>query len=299
MAFEKKTVRALTDLGLNNLEALVYLELLMNPGSTGYRVAKNLGKAVSNVYQALESLTRRGFVILRYEGKDRLYSPVPCQELVSRLKNEVNKKTGILEDELAKLAPPPIETGIYRIDNAQQLFARVSSMIEEARGAILITADAVYLKRYREELEKKASEGVKILILGYEPLEFQHCEFLLLNTHGNSPWPGNWIMLTVDGIQHLISFFEKEDHLTHAVWCDDQYVSFWMHFFMLADFTLMNFFDWTKEDPRYKEVYDRVHEQYRRFSPGNLGLARYYTHFTWMNRKKSCEDQEKAEGSLP
>jgi len=60
MTFRESRVKALTDLGLNNLEANVYLALLIDPGSTGYRVAKNLGKPVSNVYQALESLTGRG-----------------------------------------------------------------------------------------------------------------------------------------------------------------------------------------------------------------------------------------------
>ena len=54
MEFRESSITALTDLGLNNLEANVYLALLKEPGTTGYRVGKTLGKAVSNVYQALE-----------------------------------------------------------------------------------------------------------------------------------------------------------------------------------------------------------------------------------------------------
>ena len=282
MAFSKSAVRALTELGLNNLEALVYLSLLKNPGSTGYRTAKNLGKAVSNVYQAMESLARQGFVILHYEGKDRLYSPVPVDELITRLKSDVDRKTRLLEEELRNLETPPLETAIYKIDNREQLFNKVETLIEQARKSILLTADGFFIRQFQEKLEKAGSEDRKILILGYEKIHFENCEFLLLDTAGKSPWPGHWIIIDVDGVQHLIAFFEKPDTLTHAIWCDDQYVSFWIHFFMLADFTLMTFFEETKNDPENKEIHDRIHDLYRRYSPGKLHLAKYYTSFTWM-----------------
>lgn len=292
MAFSKTTVRALTDLGLNNLESLVYLSLLKHPGSTGYRTAKNLGKAVSNVYQALESLTRQGFVILQYEGKDRLYSPVPVTEVVARLKSDVERKTKILEKELKNLETPALETGIYKIDNGEQLFNKVETLMDNARGSILLTADAFFLRRFKNRLEKAGADGRKILILGYERIEFSNCEFLLLDTRGKSPWPGHWIIMDVDGVQHLIAFFEKPDTLTHAIWCDDQYVSFWIHFFMLADFTLMTFFEETRNDPDNKKIHDRIHDLYSRYSPGKLQLAKYYTSFTWMKRQT---EEKKAE----
>lgn len=291
MAFSKTTVRALTDLGLNNLEALVYLSLLKNPGSTGYRTAKNLGKAVSNVYQAMESLTRQGFVILKYQGKDRLYSPVPVSELVSRLKSDIDRKTSHLEEELKNLETPPLETAIYKIDNKEQLFNKVETLIDQTKKSILLTADAFFIRQFQDKLEKAGGEGRKILILGYEKIEFENCEFLLLNTGGKSPWPGHWIIMDVDGIQHLIAFFEKPDTLTHAIWCDDQYVSFWIHFFMLADFTLMTFFEETKNDPKNKEIHDKMHDLYKRYSPGNLQLSQYYTSFTWM-KKRTAEKTE-------
>ncbi len=290
MSFNKTTVRALTDLGLNNLEALVYLSLLKTPGSTGYRIAKNLGKAVSNVYQAMESLAKQGFIILHYEGKDRLYSPVPVNELISRLKSDVERKTRLLEEELKNMETPPLETAIYKIDNKEQLFTKIGTLIEQANKSILLTADAFFIRQFQEKLEDAGGKDKKILILGYEKIQFENCEFLLLESGGKSPWPGHWIIMDVDGIQHLIAFFEKPDTLTHAIWCDDEYVSFWIHFFMLADFTLMTFFEETKNDPKNKEIHDRIHDLYKRYSPGKLHLSQYYTSFTWM--KNAAKNQK-------
>ncbi len=42
--FRDTSIKALTDLGLNNLEANVYLALLKEPGITGYRVGKTIPK---------------------------------------------------------------------------------------------------------------------------------------------------------------------------------------------------------------------------------------------------------------
>lgn len=294
MSFSKSSVRALTDLGLNNLEAHVYLALLKDPGSTGYRIAKTLGKAVSNVYQALESLTKQGFVILQYEGKDRLFSPIPVTEMITRLKSDIDRKTSVLEEELRNLETPKLETAIYKIDNREQLFNKVTTLIDNAQGSILLTADAFFIRQFQENLEAAGNRGRKILILGYEKIPFENCEFLLLDTRGKSPWPGHWIIMDVDGIQHLIAFFEKPETLTHAIWCDDQYVSFWIHFFMLADFTLMTFFEETRNDPNNKEIHDRIHDLYRKYSPQNLELVKYYTSFTWMKgrQKKPSDSSE-------
>ena len=295
MAFGKNTVRALTDLGLNNLEALVYLSLLKNPGSTGYRTAKNLGKAVSNVYQAMESLARQGFVVLHHDGKDRLYSPVPVDELTARLKSDVDRKAKVLHEELKNLETPPLETAIYKIDNKEQLFNKVETLIRNAQKSILLTADGFFIRQFQEQLEEAGGKDRKVLILGYEKIDFEKCEFLLMDTRGKSPWPCHWIIIDVDGIQHLIAFFEKPDTLTHAIWCDDQYVSFWIHFFMLADFTLMTFFEVTRDDPKNKEIHEKIHNLYKRYSPGKLQLAQYYTSFSWMKdyarKEKGSQEQ--------
>ena len=62
--------KSLESLGLTQIEALAYAYLVANPSSTGYRVARGIGKPTANVYRALESLGRKGAVL-----QDRALTP--------------------------------------------------------------------------------------------------------------------------------------------------------------------------------------------------------------------------------
>jgi len=275
--FNRNTVKALSDFGLNNLEANVYLTLLKNPGVTGYRIARELGKAVSNVYQALESLTVQGVAIQKYEGKDRTYSPLPIKEVISLFKSNHENRIAALEDELKEFESPVIESAIYKINSSDQLFNKIASLLEEVKSSVLITADSFFLKRLQPQLESAGKKGRTILILGYEDLEFENCDFLKLSSGKRAPWPGHWIIMDIDGVQHLIAFFEKPDTLTHAIWCNDQYVSYWIHFFMLADFALMTFFEEAHDKEEYREIFSRIRDIYNKYTHHSLNLARYYS----------------------
>lgn len=277
--FSENSIKALTDFGLNNLEANVYLALLKEPGITGYRVGKNIGKAVSNVYQALESLTMKGMVILHCEGKDRRYSPVPVKEIISRFKSDLEKKTAKLERELKELEAPAVETSIYRIDNQEQLFNKIETLLEQAQSTVLLTADHCFIKHLQPRLEEAAERDIRVLILGYEDIKLEGCEFLKLTPGKNGPWPGHWIVMDMDGIQHLIAFFEKPEVLTHAIWCNDQYVSYWIHYGMLADFTLMSFFEETHEKDEFTVIRKRLYELYSRYNHSHPDIKSLYTIF--------------------
>ena len=290
--FNRSTVKALSDLGLNNLEANVYLALLKNPGTTGYRIAKELGKAVSNVYQALESLALQGVALQRYEGKDRIYSPLPLNEVISLFKTNHENRIAVLEDELKDFESPVIESAIYKINSSNQLFNKITSLLKEVNSSVLITADSFFLERLRPQLETAGSRGKTILILGYEDLVFKNCDFLKLSSGKKAPWPGHWIIIDIDGIQHLIAFFEKPDTLTHAVWCNDQYVSYWIHFFMLADFTLMTFFEEAHDKDEYRDIFKRISGLYNKYSHHGLNLTRYYSNSTLMKNCPDCTEDE-------
>lgn len=277
--FRESRVKALTDLGLNNLEANVYLALLKEPGITGYRVSKDIGKAVANVYQALESLTRKGIAILHYQGKDRRYSPVSVKEVISRFRADLEAKSSNLENELRDLEAPPIETSIYKIDSKPQLFSKIQALIEKSQSTILLTADPFFIKTLQPHLEKAAKRGIRVLILTFEDMEIEGCESLKLTAGENGAWPGYWIVMDIDGIQHLIAFFEKPDTLTHAIWCNDQYVSYWIHFGMLADFTLMTFFEETQKKEELIPMRKRLYQLYSRYNHTHPDVKNLFTIF--------------------
>src|SRR5688500_1986290 len=59
-----QSAQALQDLGFTGLEAEVYAALLEGSPVTAYRVAQQVGKAAANVYKAVESLRRKGAILV-------------------------------------------------------------------------------------------------------------------------------------------------------------------------------------------------------------------------------------------
>ena len=265
MELDEEYVSALTDMGLNDLEARAYLALLAVPDITGYRVGKMLGKPVSNVYQALKSLARKGMVVHHSETGSRLHSPVPVDEVVSRLRTDLDSRAKRLEEMLRRFERPEAERGIYRIENSSQLFERIDRLLESAQSSVLLTADGFFLRGMIEQLERTAARGVSVLILGYEEIPFEGCEFIRMDPGKSGPWTGHWIVADFDCSQHIVAFFSKPDLLTHAIWCNDLYLSYWIHFGLLADFTLMGFFQTIQGDDRYREIGKKLHALYRRY----------------------------------
>ena len=64
MKSKDKIFESLKQLGLNNLEAEVYIHLLTNYPMTAYKVGKGINKPTANVYKAIESLSKKGAVII-------------------------------------------------------------------------------------------------------------------------------------------------------------------------------------------------------------------------------------------
>ena len=77
-------VAALLDLGFTKTEARVFCELTRLGPSTGYRLAKAVGKATANTYAALETLAQKGAVLID-EGESRAWRAVPAAELIAAL----------------------------------------------------------------------------------------------------------------------------------------------------------------------------------------------------------------------
>ena len=282
MGFRESSITALTDMGLTNLEALVYLALLNEPGVTGYRIGKSIGKPAPNVYTALESLMKKGAVLLNYVGKDKKYSPVPVTEFARRVRSDADQKAANLEAELREFTAVPEDTGIYKLENEPQLFEKANAMLDGSRSTVLLTADTDFILRLQDSLAAAAERGVRVLILTFDrDLIIEGCEMLrLIPKCGVNAWPGYWIVLDVDGIQHIIAFFEDMDTLTHAIWCNDQYVSFWIHFGMLADFTLMTFFRKSRSQKDMDDMRQMLASLYSRYNHMRSNVKSFYTFFS-------------------
>ena len=106
-------VRALTDLGLNQLEAEVYAALLRESPATGYRLAQILGKPAAGVYKALESLANQGAIELD-DGRTRQCRAVPSRELLAQLERRFTERKRRAEAVLSTIPHAGMDDRIYQ-----------------------------------------------------------------------------------------------------------------------------------------------------------------------------------------
>jgi len=106
MAMRDSPKDALTSLGMNDLDAEVYLFLLPSEPMTAYRIGQSIGRPTANVYKAVESLARRGAVVVE-DGEQRTVRAVAPDDLARQLERDFRASLDRAKSALAELPPPP------------------------------------------------------------------------------------------------------------------------------------------------------------------------------------------------
>ena len=108
---QSKSIQTLIDLGFTNLEAEIYTFLLQESPATGYRIAQAIGKPAANTYKTVQSLEKKGALLVD-DSEKRLCRAVPADELLNRLERQFSeRKTNICR--LTKIARVVIAIQIH------------------------------------------------------------------------------------------------------------------------------------------------------------------------------------------
>ena len=206
----------LMQIGMSGLESEVYLALLSEPGSTGYRISQILGKAAPNTYKALDSLVAKGAAIADVGGRSRTFAAVPVSELAAQESHRLESLASRIEKGLEGIERPQTEVGLYRLTTVHQVIVRARKMLREASLSIVVDADPGPMDELMEGFTAAADRGVKVLLHGRREMEVPGCEHIASVTEG---WSGDLLVLVVDGDQYLIAFMSSEMRtLVEAVW---------------------------------------------------------------------------------
>jgi len=222
------TIRMLADIGLNRLEALIYLHLTREPSVTGYRVAQGIGKPVANVYKALESLQKKDAVVCDESTARRCYVALPISVFLQQLHNQLQATGRKIEQQLANLPTVRAEGGVFRLQHVDQVYERARLMTEEAEEVVLADACPLQLDQLRESFEQSARSGIGVLVKVYSQVELESCHVVYSEEIGSPRglWPMEWLHLCADGRQHLTALLEaRTGRLVHALWCKDTFLS--------------------------------------------------------------------------
>jgi sugar-specific transcriptional regulator TrmB len=206
MLVEKDFLNKLRDFGLNTYESKIWTALLSRGVSTAGELSDIANVPRSRSYDVLESLEKKGFIIVKL-GKPIRYIAVKPDEVIERIKKKVKEQTeeqlGLIEklkseailDELISLHDKGLDlvettdlTGA--IKGRRNIYNHLATMIKNAKKTVTIVTSSQGIIRQEDVLLKhftKAKQrGVKIRIAA--PIEKQELKKLskvvdIKNTH--------------------------------------------------------------------------------------------------------------------
>lgn len=224
-------MEALKRLGFNSLEAEVYLFLLANEPRTAYKIGKALGKPTANVYKAMESLARKGAVLIE-EGKNRLCAAVPFEEFLRVLESEFKAHTAQAHQLLRHLEVAPEDERIYQIQSLPLILERCRSMLAAAETVVVLDIFPKLLARLLEDVRAVAARGVKVVLQAYEPVHVEGAQVAIPQQTETilNHWRSQQVNLMVDGREHLIALVGNDLKTVYqAIWSRSLYLSCMLH----------------------------------------------------------------------
>jgi len=185
MIVQESFLKKIKDFGLNSYEAKIWTALLSRGVSTAGELSDIAGVPRSRSYDILESLEKKGFIIMKI-GKPIKYLALPPEEVVDRVKkrvaqqaqeravnleqlrgSELLKELNVLHTQGIDMVNPTDLTGIIKGRN--QVYNHLSTMIKNAKKSVfLMTSEDGLIRKHRHfgKVLKKASEkGVSIKIM--------------------------------------------------------------------------------------------------------------------------------------
>ena len=250
----------LVDLGLNDLEAEVYLALLASKPTTAYGIARQIGKATANTYKAVESLARRGAVLVE-DGDHRLCRAVPVGEFMAHLQQSFAERTRVAEESLSRLQLETHDERVYKLESVAQLLERCRQMIVE-RAERIVTVDAFpnALARIAAHLESAAARKVEVHVLAYTPIKIPGVEVVVAprGREAAEYWNSQQLNVVVDGRETLLALLDNEiGRIYQAHWSNSLYLSCLVHAGITSEQTVHRIFDARDRNAEIEGILDR------------------------------------------
>lgn len=168
----------LSQLGFTQLESEVYLHLLINGDNTGYAVAKGIGKAVANVYKAIEGLSNKGAIEITV-GDSKICHAAPWQQVLSNAQSRFAENISELEQQLKQLPAQQDDESVYQLKNAEQVLTTAKLIIEQANTIIVAELKPETAEHFAPFLAQAVMRGVEVRVKVYQAINIEGAKITL------------------------------------------------------------------------------------------------------------------------
>lgn len=271
----------LVQLGLTQLEAEIYAFLLEHSPATGYGVAKGISKPTANTYKALESLHRKGAIIID-DSDTRLCRAIPTEELLDLFQRQFETARGQAQSEFRKLKAVPGDRRVYQLKTPDQVFQRFRRMLSRCRRVAVLDLFPVAVEQLEDEMARLAKRGAKVTLKAYRPCKISGVEIILASEGEQTVqnWPGLWVNGVCDAEEYLLAFLSRDGRQVYqAVWSNNQYLS-WIYYGgfvneLMAD-ELRNGFDRGLDREALKRIIKKYDRRLRLEAAGYKNAASFF-----------------------
>lgn len=226
-----KNKQLLLNLGLNDLEADVYLILLVEKTITGYRIGKILGKPTANVYKALDSLSIKGAIVMEDEKKS-FCKAVPINEFCDMVESSIIRKTHEVKKNFKLPKKEDFDEKSYQIQSVDLVLEKSRQMLRSCKSICMIDVFPEVLIQILPEVKKLISRGVEVYLQVYKPVEVEGAHVVLIDISDLvlEYWKSQQLNLIIDGKEHLLALLDQDLlNVYQATWSRNLYLSGMLH----------------------------------------------------------------------
>lgn len=219
--------------GFNQYEAKAYMALVSLGTSNAYQISKESGIPRARIYDTLETLVRRGIVMME-EEKDggKSYSPLPVDVFLEQAKQAFEESWNKVGEELRVMEKrdPKSEVSLTTVRGEDNVLSFCRIMIRRAKERVLLSMWEPMYDKLQGELIAKKQDGcsVKGILFDVEnplPGLYKH----RINEYINKQTEERWFVLSIDGKELL--YGHSAERKGNAYYTDDP-----VHIFLLEDY---------------------------------------------------------------
>lgn len=234
-------IDSLKQLGLNQLESEVYLHLLKNQQMTAYKVGKSINKPTANVYKAIDSLSKKGAVLIE-SNKSKYCKAISPDEFLNHYEKNILDKTKKLKASLNNLENDFYDEKTYSIESIPLVFERFKNMMDKAKVIAVIDVFPNALDLVIDTIREAINRGVEVHIQVYKLIEIKGADLAYspIGEKALSHWKSEQLNLIIDGEEYLTALMDKSlTKIIQATWSNNYYMACTLHAGRMHEQTMM------------------------------------------------------------
>ena len=257
--------------GLNDLEADVYLCLLEEDLLTGYKIGKLLGKPTANVYKAIDSLARKGALMIEDKQKG-LCKAVPAVDFFAAAEAAMQRRTKEAQKAFTRTSKEVYDENTYQLKSVDLTLEKCKKLLSGCKKVAVIDAFPLPLHALMPAIQKVIARGVEVYLQVYEPIELTGAHMILPSSFPVvlKYWNSQQLNLVVDGKEYVLALFNQDlTEVYQAAWSRNLYLSCMFHKGLSNEFTITQIMEEIRKPDALKNI-NEILENQSRLSGGEI-----------------------------